>query len=326
MAPLTRALHVTRHSDSPENTCGRYTAEADPEWVIGRVSNGGYALALVVQACIEYQADSEHPDPLHVSAHFLQATKTSTIEVQIRILKPGRSFTNILADLIQGNGSCITTHFIFGKIPPSTRPLIAPSSGYARRLPHLGHPSEAVVIAMPKFVGYTHRVHWAPDPLLQSQNGPNSPARRALTGGGMAVWGAWIELVDKDERLTPSSLAFFADCIETMSTIFPPHVTGVDMRSLWLPTLALGLEWKAPIPPPSTVHSARTVGVYVTSGYLSEPQNRHTTSVEIWTAPSNIGEGTPVEGWRDAQVCLAVATQMQLMMSASANEKAGARL
>ncbi|KAJ7215313.1 thioesterase-like superfamily-domain-containing protein, partial [Mycena haematopus] len=287
----------------------------------------GYALGLIVQACIEHQAGSEHPDPLHTSTHYLQAIKTSVLlEVQIRVLKRGRNFINILADLVQGDRLCITAHLIFGKIPASTRPLIDLSSGYARRLPHLRHPSEASVNPIYDFFGFTHRVRWAPDPYISARNDPDSLARRVPTGGGVAVWGAWIELMDEDERLTPSSLAFLADCTETMGTLFPYSVTGVDMRSLWLPTLVLTVEWKAPIPPPSAVHSARTVGVYVASGFMSQPQNRHNTVIEIWTAPCNIGEGTAVDGWRDKQVCLAVATQMQLMVSGSVNEKAGTKL
>ncbi|KAF7353850.1 hypothetical protein MVEN_01070600 [Mycena venus] len=328
MAPLTRAIQVARKADLPgDSDVVRYTGKTDPEWVVRRVPNGGYTLSLIVQACIENQAGSEHPDPLHVSAHYLQATRTATFEVHLRVLKRGRSFINILADLVQRDRSCITAHLIFGKIPVSTRPLIDFSSGYARRLPHLRHPSEAVVTRMyDEVFGFSHRIRWATDPYLRSQNKPESPARRVSTGGGMAVWGAWIELVDKDERITPASLAFLADCIETMGTLFPKSVTGFDVRNLWLPTLSLSLQWKAPIPPPSAIHSARTVGISVVSGFLSEPQNRHDTLIEIWTAPSNIGEGKPVNGWREQQLCLGVATQMQLMVSSSINEKSGAKL
>lgn len=65
----------------------------------------GYVLSLLIQACLQSQADSPHPDPLHLSAHFLQPTKPSILEVQIRVLKRGRSFVNILAELVQQVGS-----------------------------------------------------------------------------------------------------------------------------------------------------------------------------------------------------------------------------
>lgn len=50
---------------------------------------------------------------------------------------------------------------------------------------------------------------------------------------------------------------------------------------------------------------------------------RHDAHVEVWTAPSNIGEGTYVDNWRDHQVCLATATQMALTLPMQVNEKLG---
>ncbi|KAJ7606740.1 thioesterase-like superfamily-domain-containing protein [Mycena polygramma] len=350
MAPLTSAIGVRfmRRTDTPHNPLICYSGAADPEWVIGSVPNGGYVLALIVQACLENQAGTAHPDPLHVSAQYLRPTNPSAIEVRVRILKRGRNFINIIADLVQRGRTCITAHLIFGKIPLSTGPVIDTSSGYSRRHPLHAHPSETAVSLMSNLAGFAHRVKWAPDPHFLSQNDSDSPDRHATTGGGLAVWGAWIELVDKDERLTPASLAFFADCVENMLTLFPSSVTGVDKNNLcvplrfrpartchllkdcafssWLPTLSLAVQWKAPTPRPSAMHSARTVGVYVVSGFPSPPQTRHDTFVEIWTAPSNIGEGPAVDGWRDSQVCLAIATQMQILVSGTQFEKAGAKL
>ncbi|KAJ7616830.1 thioesterase-like superfamily-domain-containing protein [Mycena polygramma] len=328
MAPLTSAIGVRfmRRADTLQNPLICYSGAADPEWVIGSVPNGGYVLALIVQACLENQAGTSHPDPLHVSANYLRPTSPSAIEVRLRILKRGRNFINIIADLVQRGHTCITAHLIFGKIPLSTGPVIDPSSGYSRRHPLHAHPSETAVSLMSNLAGFAHRVKWATDPYFLAQNDPDSPERHVATGGGRAVWGAWIELVNKDERLTPAALAFFADCVENMLTLFPSSVTGVDKNNFWLPTLSLAVQWKAPIPQPSAMHSARTVGVYVVSGFPSPPQTRHDTFVEIWTAPSNIGEGPVVDGWRDSQVCLAIATQMQILVSGTQFEKAGAKL
>jgi len=287
----------------------------------------GYTLSLLVQACIQNQADSEHPDPLHVSAFFLQPTRTSsTIEVQLRIVKRGRSFINVAADLVFANRVCITAHLIFGKLTRPSRPLVDPSSGYSRRHPFLEHPSRAVVTRMPRVFAFSTHIRWAENQNLIALNDEDSPTRHALTGGGVAVWGAWIELADKDEHLTPASLVFFADCAKNMAMLFPLSVTGAVQDTLWLPTLSLALEYKTPIPPPSSMHASRTIAVYVVSGFPSEPQMRFNTFLEMWTAPSNIGEGVPVDGWRDGQVCLAIATQSQLIGNGSMNAKAAAKL
>lgn len=64
----------------------------------------GYVLATVVEACIQYQShskSSDHRDPIHITAHFLRTTSASSFEVQVRTLKTGQGFTNIVADLAQ---------------------------------------------------------------------------------------------------------------------------------------------------------------------------------------------------------------------------------
>jgi len=76
----------------------------------------------------------------------------------------------------------------------------------------------------------------------------------------------------------------------------------------WFPTMFLAIEFKSPIPRPSEHHANRTVGLYANSQFFND--GRHDVRVEIWTAPSNFGEGDNRGDWRDKQVCLAVATQM----------------
>ncbi|KAJ7155648.1 thioesterase-like superfamily-domain-containing protein [Mycena filopes] len=323
MAPLTKAMCVARQASHSPDGSPLFSAYVDPQWVVGQVPQGGYILSLLVQACIESQADSAHPDPLQISAFFLQATRPSTtVSIQLRVLKRGRTFVNMAADLIFGNRVCITAHLIFGRIPIPARTLIDPASGYGRRHPLVVHPSEAVVGTLPDVCGYSDQVRWAPEPRLAALNVP----ARTGPGGGVAHWGAWVELTDKQERITPASLLFFADCIDGFPRQFPQSVTGATRNQLWLPTLSLGLEFKNPIPPPGPRHASRTVAVYCISGFPSEPQMRHSTFVEIWSAPSNIGEGEPGGGWEDDQVCLAIATQTQLISNAGENEKVAAKL
>lgn len=86
------------------------------------------------------------------------------------------------------------------------------------------------------------------------------------------------------------------------------------------------LEFKFPVPKPSSVdHSSRTVAIFSSGKFINDPQGRHDTYVEVWTAPSDIGEGTEKEDWRDTQRCLAVSTQMALMLPMSVNRKLGGR-
>lgn len=87
--------------------------------------------------------------------------------------------------------------------------------------------------------------------------------------------------------------------------------------------MTLAVEFKHPIPPPSSSHADRNVALYSLGRFLNHPQSRHDEYVEVWTAPSNIGEGEPTKGWRDKQICLAVATQMALTVPMEVNIKKG---
>ena len=87
--------------------------------------------------------------------------------------------------------------------------------------------------------------------------------------------------------------------------------------------MTLSIEFKNRIPPPSLLHSDHTVGLYSSGRFMTEPQGRHDVYVEVWTAPSNIGEGRDADNWRDDQVCLAIATQMALTLPMEVNEKLG---
>jgi len=88
--------------------------------------------------------------------------------------------------------------------------------------------------------------------------------------------------------------------------------------------MTLSIEFKNKIPSPSSVHADRTVGLYSFGRFITAPQGRHDVYVEVWTAPSNIGEGRDVsDNWRDDQVCLAVATQMALTLPMEVNERLG---
>lgn len=87
--------------------------------------------------------------------------------------------------------------------------------------------------------------------------------------------------------------------------------------------MIMTLEFKAPIPRPLPgVYADRTVGLYATAVFLGDPQGRHDHTCEIWTAPTNIGEGEVQAGWREKQTCLAVMRQMALTIPMTVQENA----
>lgn len=82
------------------------------------------------------------------------------------------------------------------------------------------------------------------------------------------------------------------------------------------------VEFKARIPS-SQEYAPRTVGLYCESRFLSDPNGRHNAHVEVWTAPSAIGQGNAEAGWRDKQYCIAVVDQMALTLPMEVNHRLG---
>ena len=228
---------------------------------------------------------------------------------------------------------------IFGTNAPSptqqTRVSIDPPSPYARQIPLHVHPSKATPVTIRDLYKFNHYIKTTTDSVIKAQSAPDSPTRTTVStvgGGGGLEWGGWLEFVNKEERITSPSLAFLVDVFVNLVRLLPKEVRGnLDARCdaatsrqksmliaiiSWFPTMVLSLEFKKPIP---STYASRTVGIYSVGRFLDDPDHRHDTYVEIWTAPSNVGEGVDSGEWRSKQVCLATATQMSLTIPLSVN-------
>ncbi|TDL23165.1 hypothetical protein BD410DRAFT_721555, partial [Rickenella mellea] len=302
----------------------------------------GFALALVIEACIAHQRQersangigkSRHPDPIHVSAHFLRTTAANAkFEVRVQTIKVGRGFTNVVGELMQKGLNTITAHIIFGVLSNTAEPgvpalTLAPPSPYARRIPLNVHPSRATPTVMTRPWNFKHHVGMAEDASIAARNtrtGDESDKEDERTSG--MEWGAWFELTGKGERITPASLAFFGDIFKSLPELIPKEERkGLGIS--WFPTMTMAIEFKAPIPTASSgKYSSRTVGLYHNGKFLHDPQGRHDAYVEVWTAPSEIGCGGEEEGWKGEQRCLAVATQMGLTVPVEVNLRRASKL
>jgi len=334
MAPLGQAIRIkpiqSQNQESQSLGAKLYEGVVDPDWTIGSVANGGYVLALILEACIQFQSlvTTAHIDPIHVTAHYLRTTSPAPYTVCIRLLKTGSSFTNLSADVLQEGTVKIMTHVIFGINAPHPKDNLNlnlnPPSTYARRHPLYAHPSKVVSKPMGYAQNYHSFVKWAADPTILARNQIDSPTRThsSTVGGGGVEWAAWSEFTDKDDRITNPSLAFLVDTFLN-SPILLPKSEKLGLTTSWYPTMTLSIEFKNRIPPPSLLHADRTVGLYSSGRFITPPQGRHDVYVEVWTAPSNIGEGRDTDNWRDNQVCLAIATQMALTLPMEVNEKLG---
>ncbi|KAG6856237.1 hypothetical protein H0H87_006170 [Tephrocybe sp. NHM501043] len=287
------------------------------------VPNGGYILALLVDACIQHQSKTNHQDPIHVTAHFLRSSQPTQFEIRVRTLRTGRGFTNLTAELYQQGTVTVSTQQIFGINSTESHGLtLTPPSPYARRIPLYTHPSTAIGQPPREVAGFRQYMTLATDSVIMEKNEPNHPnrANASTVGGAGLEWGAWFSFKDQGDQITKQSLPFLVDIFAGLPFLMP-RSERPDLGTSWFPTMVLAIEFKAPIPHFSSDHANRSVGIYFSGKFVND--GRHDSNVEVWTAPCNVGEGKETPGWREKQVCLATATQMAYIVPMEVNLQRG---
>ena len=54
-----------------------------------------------MSAVEDLQSSTSHPDPVHVTAHFLFPVDTGPCEIHVKPIRAGRTSSNIDADIVQ---------------------------------------------------------------------------------------------------------------------------------------------------------------------------------------------------------------------------------
>ncbi|GIU92031.1 MAG: hypothetical protein KatS3mg011_0937 [Acidimicrobiia bacterium] len=75
-----------------------WVVDVSDRWSIAGIPNGGYLMGILLRVGAEV---SKRPDPLTCTAHFLAPTRPGRAEVQVEVLKRGRSLVTVLARMIQ---------------------------------------------------------------------------------------------------------------------------------------------------------------------------------------------------------------------------------
>ncbi|KAL1745794.1 thioesterase-like superfamily-domain-containing protein [Schizophyllum fasciatum] len=286
-----------------------YAGTVPNDWTVGNVAHGGFVLSLIVNAAIQHQQPTAHSEIVHVSVHFLQAVTIRPCEVSVKRLRTGKSYAN--------HQTRVLAHLIFSA-PSSPQMTLQPPSRFARRIPLHQHPRTAALHRLPGKMSYAQHLAWAPDPVLHARNVARGSGRDS--GGGFE-WGGWMQLRDPGERITPAVLAFIADVFLGSPPLWAHHAPGEGRMAeiSWFPTLTMALQYVFPI---STRHARRTVGVYFSGRFVNE--GRHDATVEVWSAPAELGEGDAAADWREDQRCIASATHLALVVPFSVNQTRGA--
>ncbi|CUA73332.1 hypothetical protein RSOLAG22IIIB_10712 [Rhizoctonia solani] len=339
MAPLAQALSPqlveSIPSDLPKHV---YQGTIDPGWVVGSIPHGGYVLGLLITASIQSQQPTKHPDPIHVTAHFMQPTARSEYTIQVQVVRTGSRFTNLTANLIQNGETKVLTHIIFGTLPEFDAPEptasesvspyqhISPTHPLFRSIPLNSHPRNTTPADMHfKYGAFRNHVRrTTPDPTLMARNRAKLEAGSGTHPGGLES-GAWWELAGQEEELHLSMIPFFADVSESTPTILS-QVHGDGTPAMWYPTMVMTIEFKRKLPKKGLAgYSSRTLGVYSQGSFLEH--GRHDTYGEIWSAPSGIGQpdgrDSADDSWKKDMRCVAVTGQMALSVSIDINRSKG---
>ena len=104
-----------------------------------------------------------------------------------------------------------------------------------------------------------------------------------------------------------------------------PEMLPKDQKAgpSWFPTMVLDLQFLVKIP---SSYRLRTVGLWSEGRFLQD--GRHDNSVEVWTAPCELGDkGAKIDkDWKKEGHCLCISRQMALTLPISVNESRGAKL
>ena len=231
---------------------GRFTGELHLRWTIMGVPNGGYVMALPLNAS---RLLSDHPDPLTTTAHFLSPTTPGPVEVSAEVIKAGRTTTTISATLSQDGRQKMTMLTTLGDLAARQ----GPTHSY---------------LAPPEFAG--------PFETRRSQLIQEFPSNFELRIPAQVAGGAFGDPSGEPE--VGGTIAF-ADgrspdllSLPVMADGFPPVVFNLGHAS-WTPTLELTIHfWNHP--------AAGPVTVWLHSGVVE--RGFHDESADLWDSEGRL--------------------------------------
>jgi hypothetical protein len=198
---------------------GRYGADLDPGWVIGTKPNGGYLLAVLARAALA-EAGPALPHPAAVTAHYLAPPDPGPVEIEVEVLRRGRTASQLRATLLAGGSRRVEALVTCGTLPPAGEPFwssVEPPAG-ARY-----EDCPPVSAANAPF----------PVPLFDEVALRLDPATAGFAVGRPAMAGeirGYVEVAPAPPE--PYALLVAVDCL-------PPAPFDLGLLGSWVPTLEL---------------------------------------------------------------------------------------
>ena len=235
---------------------GRWTATPTDRWNIGVVPDGGYTLAIGLNAISQAMS---HPDPVTVTGHFLgKVVPNQPVEIEVDVIKAGKRFSTASAAMFQDGTERLRMLATFGDLDAVEGPTAVTGERPDIPTPEQcveANPNKAPVEIARRF---TILVPQEMEPLLRFQ-----PT-------GVPELHAYMKFRDGREP-DLLSLALYADAL-------PPPAYNVAPMG-WVPTLELTVHFRGKPEPGLLQLAFRTR--YLISGLMEEDG-------EIWDSRGNL--------------------------------------
>lgn len=222
MPSLAAALTLTPLAE------GRFTAEVDPSWMQGRAAFGGLSAGLGLEAARRVVEADRLPRSVHGA--FAGPVGAGPVEVATTVLRAGRSFTQVRADVMQGGALKTQVTVALGAARPSklvVEPDAPPTLPTADSLPPMPY-WEGV---MPRFVqNIEFRYASKHFPFTRADTAVIEGYVRLADGAGLPMHAALLALLDAwpspilcmAERPVPASTVSWSTTFAAVPAVFDP--------------------------------------------------------------------------------------------------------
>ncbi|MEM1112284.1 MAG: thioesterase family protein [Pseudomonadota bacterium] len=193
-----------------------YTGLIAEGWDIVGNTNGGYLLAVAARA----MAAASKPHPVAVTAHYLAPGRPGPITIVPTVVKQGRQFSTVSAQLIKDERPLVQLLGSFANLEEVEGPMRIDAAP-----PELPDPEDCVIVQAGE-QGF-------PPPIMSKVDlrlHPDDAQFMAGTPSGRPEFRGWLRMID--EPADPFALLMAAD-------VFPPTVFNANLPVAWTPTVEL---------------------------------------------------------------------------------------
>lgn len=209
-----------------------FRAEVNEEWTIRGKPNGGYLLAMLGRAA---SLVSPHDHVIAASAHYLRPPESGSVEIEVEVLRAGRSASQVRGRLNQGGRSFVEALVTTGRLEPATLPYWEDGAPAMSEVAY----DDCIALRPPTRdgtrVAMMEQVEIRLEPETAGFTTDHPSGRGELRG--------WLSL-PSGEPFDPTSLLFAVDA-------FPPATFDIEFTG-WVPTLELTVYVRA-LPAPGPV-------------------------------------------------------------------------